>query len=161
MYTVRESDPVHPLGVAEERPARAPADSVDSVPTDAARLFTNRLETVRPGFQMSPDTRTTIEAICRRLDGLPLAIELAAAQAVNLPLSAMLDGLSESHQLLSNGPAREEAARHESLQATIDWSYGLLDPVERSLLLRLSVFRGGFTPDDRRFATCGGRLPID
>ena len=115
---------------------------VPPLPEDAAvELFAERARAVRPGFDLDGQRRAIVE-ICSRLDGLPLAIELAAARVKLLPPAKLLERLDLA--LLTSG-ARDAPQRHQTLRATIDWSYELLDESERELLARLSVFAAGFT----------------
>jgi predicted ATPase/class 3 adenylate cyclase len=119
---------------------------VPPLPEDeAVELFTERARAVRPGFELNGD-RHAVAEICARLDGLPLAIELAAARVKLLPPPKLLARLDQSLSLLTGG-ARDAPERHQTLRATIDWSYELLEEDERALLARLSVFAGGFTLD--------------
>jgi predicted ATPase/DNA-binding XRE family transcriptional regulator len=106
----------------------------------AVQLFVQRAQQVKPGFQ--PADRATIAAICRKVDGLPLAIELAAARVGQFTPKELLDRLDKRLSVLSGG-SRDLPARQRTLQATLDWSYGLLTPEERALYRRLSVFAGG------------------
>ncbi len=106
----------------------------------AVRLFVQRAQQIKPGFQA--DDRATIAAICRKLDGLPLAIELAAARIALFTPKELLERLDKRLSVLSGG-SRDLPARHRTLQATLDWSYGLLTPEEQALYRRLSVFAGG------------------
>lgn len=108
------------------------------------QLFTARAQSVRAAFQLSPANLPAVVAICRYLDGIPLAIELAAARSNVLSPEALLGRLQASLQLLSGGP-RDAAVRHQALRAAIEWSYGLLDPREALLFDRLSVFSGSFS----------------
>jgi predicted ATPase/class 3 adenylate cyclase len=109
---------------------------------DATMLFTTRAVAAQPGLQLRPEDLEVVEAICRRLDGLPLALELAAARARVLPLATILDRLEERLSFLTGG-ARDLPERQRTLAATIEWSYASLDPDEQELLLALSVFTGG------------------
>jgi non-specific serine/threonine protein kinase len=111
---------------------------------DAVRLFLERAAAVRPGLQLGPDGVASVAAICRRLDGLPLAIELAAARVRSLSPHEIERRLGQSLRLLSRG-ARTAPARQQTLRATIDWSHALLDDSERILFRRLAVFSGGWT----------------
>ncbi len=111
--------------------------------SDAVQLFVERAQAVRPGFALSAANATAVAAICRQLDGLPLAIELAAARMHMLPLDEVLARLDDRFRLLRRG-GRTPIDRHQALQATLDWSYGLLDPAEQALLRRLAVFAGGW-----------------
>jgi predicted ATPase/DNA-binding winged helix-turn-helix (wHTH) protein len=110
----------------------------------AIELFVQRAAAVWPTFAMTPENTTAIQEICSRLDGLPLAIELAAARTKVLPPNAMLDRLQSRLQLLTGG-ALDLPERQQTLRNTIDWSYGLLNDAERKLFRRLSVFLGGCT----------------
>ena len=113
---------------------------------EAVRLFVDRARNVSPGFDIKPDNLSAIVAICRRLDGMPLAIELAAARASALSPAEIMARLDDRLRLLTGGP-RDTDARHRTLRATIDWSYQLLDPSERTLLRRLSIFAGPVRAD--------------
>jgi predicted ATPase/DNA-binding CsgD family transcriptional regulator len=110
----------------------------------AVQLFVARAQVVRPGFQLTESNLPAVVAVCRYLDGLPLAIELAAARSNVLSPEALLNRLTTSLQLLSGGP-RDAPNRHQGLRAAIEWSYGLLSPQEALLLDRLSVFSGSFS----------------
>ncbi|TFV62406.1 transcriptional regulator, partial [Blastococcus sp. CT_GayMR20] len=115
------------------------------LPDDAAmRLFADRAAASRAGFVVDDTNSAAIAEICRRLDGLPLAIELAAARIRLLPPDAMLARLRDRLDVLGSGPV-DLPARQRTLRATMDWSYGLLPPPEQSLLARLAVFSGGWT----------------
>jgi predicted ATPase/class 3 adenylate cyclase len=109
------------------------------VPTEAIALFTARARQLKPSFQ--PDGH--VQAICRRLDGLPLAVELCAARVKVLTPAQILDRLGRSLDLLTGG-ARDAPERHRTLRATIEWSYQLLNADERRLFARLAVFAGSF-----------------
>ena len=118
----------------------------DSSPlSDSARLFANHMGLLRPRFRVDDKNRGTIEDICRRLDGLPLAIEMAAARARAIPLGDLLEGLE--HGRIALASEQDVESRHASLQATIEWSYALLARAEQALLRTLSVFRAGFTAE--------------
>ncbi len=112
--------------------------------TPSIALFTTRTQAVRPSFQLTSVNAQPVVTLCQRLDGLPLAIELAAARGNFLPPEALLARLSDSFRLLRGGP-RNALERHQTLQAAIEWSYGLLRPEEALLLDRLSVFAGSFS----------------
>jgi predicted ATPase/DNA-binding CsgD family transcriptional regulator len=126
-------------------PQTADAFAIASA-AEAVRLFVDRARNVSPGFDIRPDNLPAIVAICRRLDGMPLAIELAAARASTLSPAEIMARLDDRLRLLTGGP-RDADARHRTLRATIDWSYQLLDPSERKLLQRLSVFAGPVRAD--------------
>jgi predicted ATPase/DNA-binding CsgD family transcriptional regulator len=125
--------------------------------TDAVRLFVDRARDVRPGFDIKPDNLPAIVAICRRLDGMPLAIELAAARASAFSPAEIMARLDDRLSLLTGGP-RDVDARHRTLRAAIDWSYQLLDPLERTLLQRLSIFAGPVRAD--AIAEVCGEAPL-
>jgi predicted ATPase/class 3 adenylate cyclase len=111
---------------------------------DAVTLFVERARAVKPGFEITNDSAPAVAEICARLDGLPLAIELAAARTKLLPPQALLSRLSNRLKLLKGG-ARNLPARQQNLRGTIDWSYDLLDEDEKNLFGCLSVFAGGST----------------
>jgi predicted ATPase/transcriptional regulator with XRE-family HTH domain len=116
----------------------------------AIRLFIERAQAVDPAFQMSENNVATIANICARLDGLPLALELAAARTKVFSLPMILEKLTDkTGQSLTflRSTARDVLQRHQTLQNTLDWSYGLLDPQLQCLFRRLGVFLGGWTLD--------------
>jgi non-specific serine/threonine protein kinase len=112
----------------------------------AVQLFIARARALDSGFSPQGENLRTIAAICRRLDGIPLAIEFAAARAAMLGPELVLSRLDERFGLLTAG-ARTALPRHQTLRATLDWSYELLPEPERCLLRRLGIFAGGFTLD--------------
>ena len=114
------------------------------VQTDALRLFAARAHAVDPGFELDPGTALDVARLCARLDGLPLAIELAAARAKLLAPAEILERLEREPNLLPAGP-RDAPARQRTLAATIRWSYDLLGSDERLAFARLGVFVGGCT----------------
>jgi predicted ATPase/DNA-binding CsgD family transcriptional regulator len=133
--------PVAPLGL----PRRGqPATAERVAESDAVALFAQRAAAARPDFRVTDQNAAAVAEICARLDGLPLAIELAAARIKLLPPQALLGRLGNRLQLLTGG-ARDRPARHQTLRATIDWSYGLLDEADKTLFRRLAVFSGGWT----------------
>ncbi|KAA1427400.1 AfsR/SARP family transcriptional regulator [Nocardioides antri] len=109
----------------------------------ATQLFLDRMAAVQPTLTPTEDDERTITAICRALDGMPLAIELAAARTTSLSLNEIATRLTDRFALLTQGPRTAEE-RQRTLKATVDWSFELLTATERSLLRRLSVFRGGW-----------------
>jgi predicted ATPase len=111
---------------------------------EAVELFAARARAVDPAFELTEDRAGSVEAICTRLDGLPLALELAAARSKVLTPEVMAGRLERSLELLTAG-ARDLPARQQTLEATLDWSHELLDPAARELFARLAVFRGGCT----------------
>lgn len=132
--------PIPPLGL----PDAAAHESVDVLASEAVALFVQRAVAADLGFGLSAQNATAVAEICRRLDGLPLAIELAAARVKVLPPRAMLARLERRLHLLKGG-ARDLPSRHQTLRQAIGWSYELLEPDEQMLLRRLSVFVGGHT----------------
>jgi predicted ATPase/DNA-binding CsgD family transcriptional regulator len=119
-----------------------PTISRDQAPAPATALFIERAIAVRPDLDLSPPTIAAIDTICQRLDGLPLAIELAAARTRFLPPMLLRDRLSDRLQALVGGP-RDAPERHRTLRATIAWSHDLLSPCERLMFQRLAVFENG------------------
>jgi len=112
---------------------------------ESVQLFVERAHAVQPSFALTDDNASAIAQICRRVDGMPLGIELAAARMTTLSAQQIASRLENSFQLLIGG--RTSIPRHETLQATIDWSYELLSELERDLLHMLSIFVGGWTLD--------------
>jgi predicted ATPase/DNA-binding CsgD family transcriptional regulator len=142
--------PVPPLGLPADGSVAAVAES------EAGLLFATRAAAASPGFELSADNSAAVAQVCARLDGIPLAIELAAARCPALgpaELAARLDGRPG---LLSGGPGRP--GRHRSLDALVAWSYELLDDAERRLMARLSVLRGGFDLGTAERVAAGGPL---
>jgi predicted ATPase/class 3 adenylate cyclase/DNA-binding CsgD family transcriptional regulator len=132
-----------PIGAAGEVSWRVPSLSVAD---EATALFVDRARRARPDFRITNDNTTTVAEICRRLDGMPLAIELAAARVRALSLGEILDGLRDRFQLLTGG-ARTAVHRQQTLRASVDWSHALLSEPERVVFRRLAVFLGGFDLD--------------
>src|SRR5262249_18087480 len=133
---------VPPLMVAD--PNRLP--STDRLAQfGAVRLFVDRARAVSPGFALTDDNARVVVEICRRLDGLPLPIELAAARVRLMTPSAIAARLEDRLAFLTGGP-RDHPTRLRSLRAAIAWSNDLLSGEEHELFRRLSVFAGGFTP---------------
>ena len=146
--------PVAPLSVP--RNSSVTVDSVNVSP--AMALFVDRATAARPGFVMDESNVAAIAEICRRLDGLPLAIELAAARIKLLSPAAMLARLDHRLNLLTGG-ARDLPERQQTLRGAIDWSYELLDESERRLFRRLSVFNGGCTLEAAEYVGIGPNDP--
>jgi predicted ATPase/class 3 adenylate cyclase/DNA-binding CsgD family transcriptional regulator len=132
-----------PIGVSGELTWRVPSLSVDG---EAVELFVDRARRTRPDFQRTEGNSSTIAEICRRLDGMPLAIELAAARTRTLSLTQIVDSLHHNFRLLVGG-ARNAVRRQQTLRASIDWSHAMLTEPERILFRRLAVFMGGFDLD--------------
>jgi non-specific serine/threonine protein kinase len=125
---------------------------------EAVQLFGDRARLVAPSFAVTRANAATLARICRRLDGLPLAIELAAARVTLLSPEQIAARLDDCFELLSAG-SRTAATRHRTLWATMEWSYELLAEAERALFKRLSVFAGGFTLEAAQ-AVCGASLEL-
>ncbi len=156
------------LGVGGERPWRVPSLALPDVrvvqspeqlaQNEAVQLFMERAALSRPGLAVTAQNAAAVAGICRRLDGIPLAIELAAARVGVLSLDRLAARLRDSFHLLTKG-SRSVLPRHQTLQATMDWSYGLLAEPERSVLDRLSVFAGGWTLEAAEQVCAGGEIP--
>ena len=125
---------------------------------DAMELFVDRARLADPAFQLTADRASIVDQICRRLDGIPLAIELAAARVRVLSVQQLLERLEDRFRLLTGG-SRAALPRHQTLRAAVDWSYQLLDPVEATLFRRLSVFSGDFAVDSLEAVCCDGQMP--
>jgi predicted ATPase/DNA-binding CsgD family transcriptional regulator len=132
-----------PLGVPGEVTFLVPSLSIAD---EAIDLFTDRARRVRPDFVVTESNSTTVAQICGRLDGMPLAIELAAARVRALSLDDILGSLHDRFRLLTGG-ARTAVRRQQTLRASVDWSHALLTEPERVLFRRLAVFLGGFDLD--------------
>ena len=153
-----------PLNVPEETVWQVPALSLPDprwltptaqvVHSDAVQLFMERTRPIRPDFALTEQTAAAVARICRRLDGMPLAIELAA-RVKGLSVEQVAERLDDRFRLLATGN-RTAAARQQSLQAALDWSYDLLTEAEQALFARLSVFESRFTPDAAAKVCAGG-----
>ncbi|MBE8470319.1 ATP-binding protein [Streptomyces justiciae] len=124
---------------------------------DAVQLFAARAAAAVPSFALTEDNRARVAAVCTRLDGIPLALELAAVRLRGLPLERLLEGLDSRFDLLVS-PARPRTARHQTLRTAIGWSHELCTPLERLLWARLSVFAGGWDVEAAEFVCHGGPL---
>src|ERR1022692_2628681 len=133
--------PVPPLALPDPK-SLLPLDVLSRLP--AIALFVERARAVKHEFALTNENAPAVAAVCARLDGLPLAIELAAARIKLLSPSAMLARLEDCLNLLTGG-ARDLPTRQQTLRGTVDWSYGLLNPAEQTLFRRLAVFLGGCT----------------
>ena len=152
------------LRVAGELPYRVPSLKIPKPNTEfnfleissleAVKLFVERASVTSPGFVLSEQNAVPIAQICQRLDGIPLAIELAVARSNVLPLEQILKRLDDRFRLLAHG-LRSALPRHQTLRATIEWSYELLSKKERILLRRLAVFSGGWKLEAAE-AVCSG-----
>jgi predicted ATPase/class 3 adenylate cyclase len=141
-----------PLGIDGEHVYRVPSLSLppgeaeaadDIAASDAVRLFVERAQAQDPGFVLDDASARLVASVCRRLDGIPLALELAAARLSSMSLQQVSDRLDQRFRLLTGG-SRNAMPRQQTLQAAVDWSFGLLTEPERDVLRRLSVFAGGF-----------------
>ncbi|MDT5134863.1 MAG: hypothetical protein QOE48_4455 [Mycobacterium sp.] len=141
-----------PIGVAGEVSWRVPSLSLAD---EALALFTDRARHARPAFTLTDDNAAVVAEICTRLDGLPLAIELAAARVRALSLSEILDSLHDRFRLLTGG-ARTAVRRQQTLRASVDWSHALLTEPERVLFRGLAAFLGGFDFDAAQAVAGGG-----
>jgi predicted ATPase/DNA-binding CsgD family transcriptional regulator len=130
--------PIEPLPLPE-----VDAASETIAASAAVRLFAARARAVRPTFRVEPTNATTVALLCRHLDGLPLAIELAAAHSAALSPAALLERMTDRLRLLTRG-GHGLPARQQTMRETIAWSYDLLEEEERTLFRRLGIFAGGF-----------------
>ncbi|WP_447004467.1 BTAD domain-containing putative transcriptional regulator [Saccharothrix isguenensis] len=140
-----------PLGLSFETVWAVPPLDV----SDAVALFAARAAAAAPGFTVTPDNAPVVEAICRRLDGLPLALELAATRVRGLGVTALLERLDDRFRLLATGH-RDAPARQRTLRSMIDWSWDVLGEAERIVLRRLSVHVDGCAPDSAEAVCAGG-----
>jgi predicted ATPase/DNA-binding CsgD family transcriptional regulator len=141
-----------------------PADPAMPLPrlrqNDAITLFAERAAAASGSFELAPENQAAVVDLCRRLDGLPLAIELAAVRTRVLTAKQILDRLTDRFGLLTGG-GRAALPRHQTLRTTIDWSHDLLTAGEQALLRRLCVFAGRFTLDDvESVCTCPDDVPV-
>ncbi len=146
-------------------PLTAPKSVADIVPAElasypAALLFRDRARALRPEFDFTAANAGKVADICRRLDGIPLALELAAARIGALPVEAIADRLADRFRLLRNGD-RTALPRQQTLRALIDWSHDLLGARERTVFHRLAVFAGGFTLDAAEAITADDDIDRD
>ena len=155
------------LGIAGEQTYRVPSLSLPDpredhtpasvVPFEAMQLFIDRCLKVRPDFRVTHENAATLVSICHRLDGIPLAIELAAARVRSLSVEEINRRLDHRFRLLTGG-SRTALPRQQTLRSLIDWSYDLLQDPEKLLLQRLSVFAGGWTLDAAERICVGGHV---
>jgi predicted ATPase/DNA-binding SARP family transcriptional activator len=174
LMLLREAPRVHVLCTSRERlgvpgertfavpplelPPRRPRTPDDVLGAEAVRLFMDRAAMVLPLLAVDEEAAAAIAQICIRVDGIPLAIELAAARMNVLSARQIADRLADSMSLLTTG-ARTLPQRQQTLRATIDWSHELLSEPERALFRRLAVFGGGFTLDAAEAVCADERLP--
>lgn len=147
------------LGVPGERLIQVPPLGCEGPDAAAVDLFTDRVASARPASSFDDEERNAVARICASLDGLPLAIELAAARMDALTPSELAEHLDQRFRLLGS-PGRSDA-RHRSLRAVVDWSYEQLDARDRTVFERLSVFAGGFDLDAARTVASGEGLDPD
>ena len=142
-------------------PAGTPAPTASALAAyDAVKLFEQRAQLVRPSFRITDENAAAVLTICQRLDGLPLAIELAAARMRILSSAQLAERMDDIFAVLVGG-ARSAPARHQALRATLDWSYDLLDSDERATFRRLATFFGGFTLHAAERIAAGGDIRPD
>jgi predicted ATPase/DNA-binding SARP family transcriptional activator/tetratricopeptide (TPR) repeat protein len=141
-----------------------PTPPPEATPDDVAgyesvQLFVDRARAVLGPFRLDPETAPHVAEICRRLDGIPLAVELAAARVKTMPVHELADRLTDRFRLLTGGP-RTAAARQRTLRATVDWSHQLLTPQQRTVFRRLSVFRGGWDVEAAERVCAGAGIDV-
>ncbi len=159
-----------PLGLGGEQCWRAPSLSVPApeqfasltsvARCEAVQLFLERARAVQPQFALTSSNVQSVAGVCARLDGIPLALELAAARLGALGLAELATHLDQRFRLLTGG-SRTALPRQQTLQATVEWSYSLLTPQEQLLFARLSVFTGGFTLEGAEAVGAGGTITTD
>ncbi|NPC57884.1 ATP-binding protein [Caenimonas soli] len=135
---------VYRLASLDMPPDAAQLTSTQALTYPAVQLFVERAMQVSEGFTLSDADAPVVCSVCRQLDGMPLAIELAAGRVDSLGVRELADGLTDRLRLLARG-CRTASPRHQALKAMLDWSYQLLSAAERSTLCRLAVFKAGFT----------------
>jgi predicted ATPase/two-component SAPR family response regulator len=148
---------VPPLSLPDDEPGPTASALAKS---DAVKLFEQRAQLVRPAFRVTDKNAAAVLAVCQRLDGLPLAIELAAARMRILSSEQLAERLDDIFAVLVGG-ARSAPPRHQALRATLDWSYDLLAANERATFRRLAVFFGGFTLQAAERVAPGGDIRPD
>ncbi len=148
--------PVPPLAL----PPALASDKETIAASESVLLFCDRARLTRPGFALHEDNAADVRDICRRLDGIPLAIELAAARIGALTTRQLASRLDDRFRVLTGG-SRAGLPRHRTLEAAIEWSYDLLSPVEQVCLRRLAAFPGGCTIEGAEAACADERLPVE
>jgi predicted ATPase/class 3 adenylate cyclase len=139
-------------------PVKDETTSIDALMAiDSVRLFIDRAKAIQPGFRLDENSVRAVAEICRRLDGIPLAIELAAARVRTMSVEQIAARLDDRFRLLSRGD-RTALPRQQTLRALIDWSHDLLDAKERVIFRRLAVFAGGWTIEAAEAVACGGEV---
>jgi predicted ATPase/class 3 adenylate cyclase len=159
LATTREWMSIREEHLVQLSPLAVPGPEVRAVEAiagfDSVALFVNRARLVQPNFELSPLNAQVAAEVCRRLDGIPLAIELAAARLKVLSIGQLVDRLDHQFALLA-GTARDLPPHQQTLETTLDWSYDFLGVAERALFTRLSVFSGGFTLEAAESVCAGG-----
>jgi predicted ATPase/DNA-binding CsgD family transcriptional regulator len=149
---------VPPLSLPEPQPWRDPTSRQNALQaykqSEAVQLFVVRAAAVLPTFALTEQNGVWVAEVCRKLDGIPLAIELAAARVQTLPVQQIAERLDDRFHLLTSG-SRNAPTRQQTLEATLDWSFSLLSETEQNVLSRLSVFAGGWTLEAAE-AVCAG-----
>lgn len=140
-------------------PLAVPAEDVPAAETSAVGLFVDRARAAQPGFELSDDNADAVAETCRRLDGLPLAIELAAARLGALQPAELVARLDERFTLLE-GSRRAGDPRHRTIYHVVDWSYRLLDETQQRVFERLALVPGGFTLDLAERVCAGDDVPV-
>ncbi len=157
-----------PLGIGGEQTYGVPPMALPDVDADAfdllarseaVRLFVERAAQHKPGFELDTENAAGVAVLCRRLDGMPLAIELAAARVRSLSVGELTRRLDQRFRILTGG-TRTAPPRQQTLRGLIDWSYNLLDHSEQTVLDRLSVFAGGFDLDAAEAVTSGESIEL-
>ena len=149
-----------PLGIAGEHLLQIPPLPADGPEAQAVQLFVERAAAAVPGFRLTPGNTEAVTALCRRLDGIPLALELAAGRLRVLSVEQITERLDDRFRILTGG-ARGALPRHQTLRTAIGWSHELCSPAERLLWARVSVFAGGFDLDAAECVCGGDGLPAD
>jgi non-specific serine/threonine protein kinase len=159
-----------PLGLAGETRWRVPSLSVPATDQgahldpvaryEAVQLFLERAQAVRPQFALTAANVAAVARVCAQLDGIPLAIELAAARLSGLGVADLATRLDQRFRLLTGG-SPTALPRQQTLQATVEWSYGLLTPPEQTLFARLSVFAGGWSLEGAEAVGAGGAIAME
>jgi predicted ATPase len=147
---------IQPLAIPDPR-SSASLEAINGC--ESVQLFLERARAVMPAFQLTQENAHAVAQICQRLDGIPLAIELAAARADLLSMDQIVARLDSTFHLLTGG-SRTALPRQQTLQATIDWSYNLLSEPERVLFQRLTVFAGGWTLEAAEMVCAGPREDV-
>ncbi|MGQ0621773.1 MAG: adenylate/guanylate cyclase domain-containing protein [Panacagrimonas sp.] len=154
-------EPLHLTGEHLLRMTPLPTQQTAGDISEAARLFLDRIQEHQSDLVLDADTAAVVHQICRRLDGMPLALELAASRARALSLRELSLRLRDRFRLLSGGGPRDSGRRHQTLRATVEWSYEALSATERRMFERLSVFADGWDLDAAESVCSSEDLPRD